>query len=157
MIPQRTNKLDNRPKISVTRTADIFRNRYIRMMLISFITALIMIMTLFGIYGMIIERELPVPHYSILLLVFAIFFIVIFEFFDSKRIVNRLGAGILGFVIAFCLTIILASLIESVKMAMFQTYADMGIGWEMIITGLAVCMIISIIIIKTLLTVVERE
>jgi len=132
-------------------------NRYLGIITVSFIIALIMSMTLFGIYGIIMSKELPVPHYSILLLAFAVFFILIFEFFDSKVNVTRLVAGVLGFICAFCITVIIAALIQSIKMTIYQMFGSFGIGWEMIVTSISVCMIISVIGIKMLLSVIEKD
>ncbi|MDL2261321.1 hypothetical protein LJC08_03710 [Methanimicrococcus sp. OttesenSCG-928-J09] len=93
---------------------------------------------------MIAERTIPI-HIALVLLIFAILFVVGYEFFNSK-FVRRTTALVVGFLVAFCLTILILALIEFILMAFAGTVTD--IGWEKFVIAVAFCLIASVIILK---------
>lgn len=129
-------------------------NDYFRVVLMSFMAAVIMTLSTFGIYGMIKRKELPIPDYGILLF-FAFIFIILFVYFDKKQ-VNKIGSTGLGFVAAGCLTVILTATLECLKILIDKGFSEIGITVGLAVTVLALAMIISALLIRTLADIGEK-
>ncbi|MDV0445693.1 hypothetical protein MmiAt1_12870 [Methanimicrococcus sp. At1] len=121
-----------------------FKNNYLRTFLLSLAMSLFMVFSLYGLYGMIAERTIPI-HAAIALLIFAVLFVVGYEFFNA-RFVRKTTALVVGFLAAFCLTILILALVEFAMMAFAGTITD--IGWEKFVVAVAFCLIVSVIILK---------
>ncbi|WP_338098343.1 hypothetical protein [Methanolapillus ohkumae] len=103
-----------------------------------------MVFTLYGLYGMLAVRDIPIPI-AVVLLIFAVLFVIGYEFFDSK-LSNRMSALGIGFVFSLFLTIIILSLVNFALMA-YQGDVT-GIGWDKFIIVFAVSLIASVLILK---------
>lgn len=108
--------------------------------------ALFLVFSFYGIYGMIADRSIPI-HIAVVLLIFAVLFVIGYEFFNS-RFVRRTTALIVGFLTAFCLTILIMALIQFVLMAFAGSVT--AIGWEKFVVAVAFCLIFSVIFLKYL-------
>ena len=109
--------------------------------------AMFVVFAFYGVYGMISERTNPVNSSAIVLLIFAVLFVIGYEFFNS-RFARRTTALALGFLAAFCITILILALIQFVLMAIAGTIIE--IGWEIFLIAIAFCLIASVIILKYL-------
>lgn len=125
-----------------------FKNNYLRTFLISLAMALFLVFSIYGIYGMLSDWSNPIPI-ALILLIFAVLFVVGYEFFNS-RFVRRTTAVVVGFLVAFCLTILIMALVKFVFMAYEGTVLDLG--WEKFIIATAFCLIVSVLILKYLET-----
>ncbi|WP_338103109.1 hypothetical protein [Methanolapillus millepedarum] len=103
-----------------------------------------MVFTLYGLYGMLVTRNIPIPI-AVILLIFAVLFVIGYEFFDS-RLANKKSALGIGFIFSLFLTIVLTALINFCLMAYHGDVT--GIGWEKFIIVFAVCLIISVLLLK---------
>ncbi len=106
--------------------------------------AFFLVFSIYGIYGMISEWDNPIPI-ALVLLIFAILFVIGYEFFNS-RFVRRTTALVVAFLVAFCLTILIMALVKFVLMVLAGTVTD--IGWEKFVIAVAFCMVGSVIILK---------
>ncbi|MBZ3935552.1 hypothetical protein [Methanimicrococcus blatticola] len=86
----------------------------------------------------------PIPI-ALVLLIFAVLFVIGYEFFNS-RFVRRTTAVVVAFLVAFCLTILVMALVKFVFMAYDGTVA--GIGGDVFIVAVAFCLIGSVILLK---------
>jgi len=125
-----------------------FKNNYFRTLLISSAMALFFVFSLYGIYGMISERSNPIPL-ALILLIFAVLFVLGYEFFNA-RFVRRTTAVVIGFLTAFCFTILIMALVQFVYMSQAGTVLE--IGWEIFVISVAFCLIASVLILKYLET-----
>ncbi|MDV0446635.1 hypothetical protein MsAg5_04840 [Methanosarcinaceae archaeon Ag5] len=121
-----------------------FKNNYVKTFALSLVMAFFMVFTLYGLYGMLAVRDIPIP-YAVALLIFAVLFVIGYEFFDS-RLANKKSALAVGFVFSLFLTIVLIALINFGLMAYHGDVT--GIGWEKFIIAFAVCLIISVLLLK---------
>ena len=103
---------------------------------------------------MIVRKERPVPDYGILLF-FAFIFIILFVYFDKKQ-VNKIGSTGLGFVASGCLTAILTATLECLKILLDNGFSDIGITVGLTVTVLALTMIVSALLIRTLADIGEK-
>ncbi|MDY0266982.1 MAG: hypothetical protein RBQ94_04980 [Methanimicrococcus sp.] len=110
--------------------------------------ALFFVFSLYGIYGMISERSNPIPL-ALILLIFAVLFVLGYEFFNA-RFVRRTTAVVIGFLTAFCFTILIMALVQFVYMSQAGTVLE--IGWEIFVISVAFCLIASVLILKYLET-----
>ncbi|WNY24422.1 hypothetical protein MmiHf6_17580 [Methanimicrococcus hongohii] len=107
--------------------------------------ALFLTFSMYGIYGMYADGgEQPIPG-ALILLIFALLFVVGYEFFNS-RFVRRTTSVVVAFLVAFCLTILIMALVKFIYMAYDGSFFD--IGWEIFIITVAFCLIISVLVLK---------
>ena len=125
----------------------VFGNNYLRTFLVSLAMALFTVFAFYGIYGMISERTNPVNSSAIVLLIFAVLFVVGYEFFNSK-FARRTTALVVGFLVAFCITVLILALIQFALMVVAGTVIPNGP--ENFIIAVAFCMIASVIVLKYL-------
>jgi len=109
--------------------------------------AMFVVFAIYGVYGMINEWTNPVKSSAIVLLIFAVLFVIGYEFFNS-HFARRTTALALGFLAAFCITILILALIQFVLMALAGTVGV--IGWEIFFIAVSLCLIASVIILKYL-------
>jgi len=119
-------------------------NKYLRTFIISLGMALFFVFSLYGIYGMISNRTIPMPV-ALIFLILAVLFVVSYEFFNSK-FARRSSALLIGFLAAFVITILILALVEFVMMAINGSVIE--IGWERFVIAVAFCMIMSVICLK---------
>jgi hypothetical protein len=122
-----------------------FGNRYLQTFILSLVMAFFIVFTFYGIYGMISAWDFPI-HVAIVFLILAIFFVIGYDFFHS-RLVRKSTALLVGFLAAFCITIIILALIQFGLMVFYGTVLDAG-GWEVFVIAVAFCLILSVIILK---------
>ena len=113
--------------------------------MVSLAMALFIVFAFYGVYGMFSERVNPVNSTAIVLLIFAVLFVIGYEFFNS-RFAQWTTALIVGFLAALCITILILSLVQFVLMAIAGTV--FSLGWEKFVIAVAFCMIASVIILK---------
>jgi len=106
--------------------------------------AFFFVFSLYGLYGMIAEKTIPVPI-AVVFLILAVLFVISYEFFNS-RLVRRSSSLLIGFLAAFIITILILALIEFVQMIMVGTVIELG--WERFVIAVAFCMIFSVICLK---------
>jgi hypothetical protein len=111
---------------------------------VSLVMAFFFVFTIYGIYGMFSVREFPI-HVAIVFLILAIFFVIGYDFFHS-RLARKSTALLVGFLVAFCLTIVILAIIEFGFMVYDGTVWDLG--WENFIIAIAFCLILSVVILK---------
>ena len=99
----------------------------------------------YGIYGMISGRTFGPIHLALVFLIFAILFVVGYEF-CSSRLVRKSVALLAGFLAAFIATILILALSEFIVMAMDGDI--LSIGWQTFVIAVAFFMIMSVIILK---------
>lgn len=143
IAPRTYSKKKSSPTLSFKKP---FKNNYLRTFVISLTMALFLVFSMYGIYGMIAGRTIPI-HIAFALLIFAVLFVIGYEFFNAK-FVRRTTALAIGFLAAFCLTILIMALLEFVLMAIDGSV--IGIGWEKFVVSVAFCLIASVIILKYL-------
>lgn len=123
----------------------ISSNNPVTQALVVYITmAIFMICVGLGIMNIISTRTIPIS-YAILLLIFAILFIVGSVFFENKgaeHVGSLIGGGIVALIVTFAIVAFISGLYAAVHGEINK------IGWEGIITGLAMGMIASLVIIK---------
>lgn len=121
-----------------------FKNNYLKTLALSLALALFLVFSLYGLYGMVTGRTIPLPI-ALIFLIFAILFVVGYEFFSS-RFVRRSVALAVGFLAALLVTILILALIEFAVMVIDGAVSD--IGWERFVIAVAFCLIISVIFLK---------
>ncbi|MDR0767951.1 MAG: hypothetical protein LBE57_05890 [Methanosarcinales archaeon] len=104
-----------------------------------------MTFSLYGIYGIIADRGEQPIHPALILLIFAVLFVVGYEFFNS-RFVRRTTSVVVAFLVSFCLTILIMALVKFMYMAYNGTVID--IGWERFVITVAFSLIGSVLILK---------
>lgn len=98
----------------------------------------------FGIMSIVHTRTTPIP-YAILLLMFAVILIAGSVFFENRG-ADQLGSLIGGAIVALLVTFIIGAFFSGIY-AVFNGSVN-NIGWETFVTGLAISMIASLLIIK---------
>jgi len=106
--------------------------------------AFFFVFSAYGIYGMLSGKTIPLPI-AVVFLIFAILFVVGYEFFSS-RLARKSAALIIGFLAAFIIAILILALVEFVSMA--AAGVIFAIGWEKFVIAVAFCIIVSVIILK---------
>ncbi len=119
-------------------------NPFAQAIAISTSMALFMIGVALGIMAMLTTQSTPLP-FAVILLIFAVIFIaasVLFENRDADHLYSLIGAGIASFAVTFAVTAFFTGI----------SFAFQGgikeIGWETMVSALAICMISSMLIIK---------
>ena len=106
--------------------------------------ALFLTFSLYGVYGMIIDRTQPI-HLAVVLLISAVAFVISYEYFSS-RFVRGTTAVVVAFLVTLCLTIFITALAKFVYMAYYGVVT--GIGWETFTIAFAISLIASVLILK---------
>ena len=99
----------------------------------------------YGIYGMISEWTLGPLHPALVFLIFAILFVIGYEFYSS-RLARKSVALLVGFSAAFVAAILILALSKFVVMALAGDIFSNG--WEIFVIAVAFFMILSVIILK---------
>ena len=121
-------------------------NPFVQALAISTAMAVFMIGVALGIINIISTGSSPMPL-AFLLLIFAVVFITGSVFFEERG-ADHVGSLIGGSIAAFAATFAAASFFSGIVYAF-----DGGIntlGWEQIVSALAICMVASMVIIRTL-------
>lgn len=119
-------------------------NPFAQAIAISTSMALFMIGVAMGIMTMLSPQYRPLP-FAVMLLIFAVIFIAASVFFENRgadHVGSLIGGGIAAFAVTFAVTAFFTGM----------SFAFQGgikeIGWERIVSALAICMIASMLIIK---------
>jgi len=124
----------------------IMDNPFIEALAISGGMAVFMIGIALGIMDMISTNISPLPP-SVILLIFAILFIVGSVFFE-KRGADEIGSLLGGGIISFATTFSIISFFGGVNFAIDDGITT--IGWDKLVSALAICMIASMLIVRFL-------
>jgi hypothetical protein len=119
-------------------------NPFAQAIAISTTMALFMIGVAMGIMTLLSTKTAPLP-FAIILLIFAVIFIAASVFFENRG-ADHIGSLIGGGIAAFAVTFALTAFFTGVSFAFHGGIRD--IGWERMISALAICMIASMLIIK---------
>ncbi|MDR2943751.1 MAG: hypothetical protein LBU81_01455 [Methanosarcinales archaeon] len=107
--------------------------------------AVFFVFSIYGIYGMILERDNPPLPFALVLLIFSILFVIGYEFFNSRFVRSTMALGI-AFLASLCLTVLIMALVKFVRMSLAGTVTD--IGPETFVIALAVGLVGSVILLK---------
>ncbi|MCD4703572.1 MAG: heat-shock protein [Methanosarcinaceae archaeon] len=124
----------------------IMDNPFIEALAISGGMAIFMIGIALGIMDMISTKISPLPV-AVILLIFAILFIVGSVFFE-KRGADEVGSLLGGGLVSFATTFSIISFFGGLIFALND--GTTTIGWEKLISALAICMIASMLIVRFL-------
>ncbi len=120
-------------------------NPFAQAIAISTSMALFMIGVAMGIMTMLSPQYRPLP-FAVMLLIFAVIFIAASVFFENRgadHVGSLIGGGIAAFAVTFAVTAFFTGM----------SFAFQGgikeIGWERMVSALAICMIASMLIIKS--------
>ena len=97
-----------------------------------------------GIMTMLSTKAIPLP-FAVMLLIFAVMFIAASVFFEDRgadHAGSLIGGGIAAFAVTFAVTAFFTGLSFAFKGGMTD------LGWEKMVSALAICMIASMLIIK---------
>ena len=119
---------------------------FIEAILLSTGLAFLMLCIAFGLM-FIFGGEAPI-EYPYLLLIFALSFIIGSVFFE-KQMVNRLNSLFYGCLTSLIITFILTTLVGGIKFVLPEAGKDIP-GTDVVISSLAVCMVISMVIVNLL-------
>jgi len=136
----------NTNSISRGMDMDISDNPFFQAIGVSFAMAVFMIGMAMGIMQMVSTKASPIPL-ALVLLIFAIIFIVGSVFFE-KRGADQMGSLAGGGFVSMVATFALLAFFGGISFAF--TDAFLALGWEKLVSALAVCMIASMLIIKFL-------
>lgn len=125
---------------------EISDNPFFQAIGISFALAVFMIGMAMGIMQMVSTKISPIPS-ALILLIFAVIFIVGSVFFE-KRGADQIGSLAGGGFVSVISTFALLSFFGGISFAF--TDAFLALGWEKLVSALAVCMIVSMLIVKFL-------
>jgi len=123
----------------------LFKNNYLKTFVLSLLMAFFFVFICYGIYGMISGRTFGPIHLALIFLIFAILFVVGYEF-CSSRFARKSIALLTGFLAAFVVTILILALSEFIVMAMAGDI--LSNGWEIFVIAVAFFMILSVIVLK---------
>ncbi|NPE29232.1 heat-shock protein [Methanococcoides sp. SA1] len=125
---------------------DISDNPFVQALAVSGTLSLFMIGMALGVMHIFETGKSPMPS-SMILLIFAVLFIVGSVFFEMRG-ADQVGALIGGFVISFAATISIFSFFGGVDLVLNGGLGDLG--WDKLVSALAVCMIASMLLVKLL-------
>ena len=121
-------------------------NPFVQALAISTAMAVFMIGVALGIINMIETGSSPMPL-ALLLLIFAVVFITGSVFFEERG-ADHVGSLIGGCIVAFAATFSVASFFSGITYALADKITPLG--WEQVISALAICMVASMVIIRML-------
>ncbi len=113
---------------------------------VSFALGVFMVGMAMGIMQMVSTKDSPIPL-ALILLIFAVIFIIGSVFFE-KRGADQVGSLAGGGFVSVVATFGLMSFFGGISFAF--TDAFLALGWEKLVSALAVCMIASMLIVKFL-------
>lgn len=119
-------------------------NPFAQAIAISTSMALFMIGVAMGIMTMLSTKSTPLP-FAVILLIFAVIFIASSVFFENRgadHVGSLMGGGIAGFALTFAIIAFFTGISFAAQGGI------QGIGWERMVSALAICMISSMLIIK---------
>ncbi|AEH61454.1 conserved hypothetical protein [Methanosalsum zhilinae DSM 4017] len=121
-------------------------NPFVQAIAASTVMAVFMIGVALGIMFMMSNSISPMPL-PLILLIFAVVFITGSVFFENRG-ADQVGSLVGGFIASVALTFASVSFFGGIRFA--AEGGIQAIGWEQIISALAVCMIASMLLIKML-------
>lgn len=120
------------------------KNPFAKAIAISTSMAVFMIGIAMGIMTILSTKSTPLP-FAVMLLIFAVIFIAGSVFFEDRgadHAGSLIGGGIAAFIVTFAVTAFLTGM-------SFAVHGGINdIGWDRMVSALAVCMIASMFIIK---------
>ncbi|MBW6470872.1 MAG: heat-shock protein [Methanosarcinaceae archaeon] len=121
-------------------------NPFVQALAISTAMGVFMIGVALGIINMVTTGASPLPL-ALLLLIFAVVFITGSVFFEQRG-ADHVGSLVGGCIAAFAATFAVTSFFSGIIYA-FNSGIE-TLGWEQITSALAICMVASMVIIRTL-------
>ena len=125
---------------------DISDNPFVQALAVSGTLSIFMIGMALGVMNIFSTGISPMPS-SMILLIFAVLFIVGSVFFEMRG-ADQVGALIGGCVVSFAATISIFSFFGGVDLVLNGGLG--ALGWDRMITALALCMIASMLLVKLL-------
>lgn len=125
---------------------EITDNPFFQAIGVSFAMAVFMIGMAMGIMQMVSTQVSPIPM-ALILLIFAVIFIISSVFFE-RRGADQMGSLAGGGFVSVVATFALISFFGGITFALTENF--LSIGWEKLVSALAVCMIASMLIVKFL-------
>ncbi|MGM0771192.1 MAG: heat-shock protein [Halobacteriota archaeon] len=126
--------------------ADISDNPFLQALAVSGTMSIFMIGMALGVMNILSTGVSPMPS-SVILLIFAVVFIVGSVFFE-KRGADQIGALIGGCIVSLAATISIFSFFGGVDFVLKDGLSLLG--WDRLISALAICMIASMLLVKLL-------
>ncbi|WMW24446.1 heat-shock protein [Methanolobus sediminis] len=121
-------------------------NPFVQALVVSTTMAVFMIGVAFGLMSMAREGSTPVPM-AVMLLIFAVIFIAGSVFFESRG-ADYMGSLVGGAIIGLVATVSATAFFSGVRFAIGGGITE--IGFDQVISALAVCMIASMLLIRIL-------
>ncbi|WP_305064267.1 heat-shock protein [Methanococcoides sp.] len=125
---------------------DISGNPFVQALAVSGTLSLFMVGMALGVMNIFATGKSPMPS-SMILLIFAVLFIVGSVFFEMRG-ADQVGALIGGCVVSFAATISIFSFFGGVELV--RTGGLEALGWDKMVSALALCMIASMLLVKLL-------
>ncbi len=120
-------------------------NPFAQAMVLSTSLALFMIGIAMGIMALLSTKSTPLP-FAVILLIFAVIFIASSVFFENRG-ADHIGSLMSGIITAFAITFAVTAFFTGISFA--AQGGIQGIGWERMVSALAICMIASMLMIRT--------
>ncbi|WP_321416994.1 heat-shock protein [uncultured Methanomethylovorans sp.] len=123
-------------------------NPFAQAIAVSTSMALFMIGVAMGIMTMLSPQYKPLP-FAMILLIFAVIFIAASVFFENRgadHVGSLIGGGIAAFAVTFAVTAFFTGILYVVSNIGIKGIGELG--WDTIVSALAICMIASMLIIK---------
>ncbi|TQD26383.1 heat-shock protein [Methanolobus vulcani] len=121
-------------------------NPFVQALIVSTTMAVFMIGIAFGLMSMAREGSTPVPMY-VMLLIFAVIFIAGSVFFESRG-ADYMGSLAGGAIISLVATFSATAFFSGIRFAIGGGVSE--IGFDQVVSALAVCMIASMLLIRVL-------
>jgi hypothetical protein len=121
-------------------------NPFVQALIVSTTMAVFMIGIAFGLMSMAREGSTPVPMY-VMLLIFAVIFIAGSVFFESRG-ADYMGSLAGGAIISLVATFSATAFFSGIRFAIGGGVTE--IGFDQVVSALAVCMIASMLLIRVL-------
>ncbi|SDF87314.1 hypothetical protein SAMN04488589_1607 [Methanolobus vulcani] len=121
-------------------------NPFVQALVVSTTMAVFMIGVAFGLMSMAREGSTPVPM-AVMLLIFAVIFIAGSVFFESRG-ADYMGSLVGGAIIGLAATFSATAFFSGVRFAIGGGITE--IGFDQVVSALAVCMIASMLLIRVL-------
>jgi hypothetical protein len=124
----------------------VFENPFVKTLAIAFLMGVFLVDMGLGLFEIFSTKSSPLPT-AVVLLIFAVMFIAGMVFFERHGL-DILSSLVGGALAGFGLCFVLVSFVGGVQFALGGGIST--IGWNQVISAIAVSMIISIIMLRTL-------
>lgn len=124
----------------------LLENPFVKPLAVSVFMGVFLVLMALGLYETLLTRSSPLPL-ALILLIFAVMFIVGMVFYEKQGL-GTFGALIGGIIAGFGLSFVFVCLVGGVQFAVAGGISS--IGWNQVISAVAVSMIASVILFKAL-------